>query len=203
RARRRLVESVLDRYDTNVAPRWPRLRAHIVHGDLNLDNVLFDDSDRISAIVDFGDVGHTAEVGDFAIGLASLLRGRPLDDVFRVARIAIDGYQSRIPLEAEEFEVLGDLVATRLAAIVVISAWRVARYPENADYIQAWDEDSWTLLELVGDIGADRFSEELGAAPRAASTGALIERRSGALGALLTGLSYADPVHVARGAGVW
>jgi 4-aminobutyrate aminotransferase-like enzyme/Ser/Thr protein kinase RdoA (MazF antagonist) len=201
--RRRLVESVLDRYDTNVAPRWPWLRAQVVHGDLNLDNVLFDDTDRISAIVDFGDVGHTAQVGDFAIGLASLIRGRPFDDVFRVARVAVDGYQSHIPLEAEEFEVLGDLVATRLAAIVVISAWRVARYPENADYIQAWDEDSWPLLELIADIGCERFSEELGAAPPAVSTGALIERRSDALGALLTGLTYSEPVHVVRGEGVW
>lgn len=201
--RRRLVESVLDRYEANVAPRWPRLRAHVVHGDLNLDNVLLDDGGRISAIVDFGDVGHTAQIGDFAIGVASLIRGRPLDDVFRVARIATDGYQSRIPLEADELDVLGDLVATRLAAIVLISAWRVARYPENAEYIQAWDEDSWRLLELIGDIGPERFSEELGAARPPVPTDALIERRSDALGAMLTQLTYSDPIHVASGEGAW
>jgi len=202
-SRRRLVESVLDRYDGNVAPRWPRLRAHVVHGDLNLDNVLFDDNVQISAIVDFGDVCHTAQVGDFAIGLASLIRGRPLEDVFRVARIATDGYQSRIPLEAEEFEVLGDLVAARLAAIVVISAWRVARYPENAGYIQAWDEDSWRLLELIGDVGSERFSEELGATRPTVPTDALIKRRSDAVGAMLTRLTYSDPIHVVCGTGVW
>jgi 4-aminobutyrate aminotransferase-like enzyme/Ser/Thr protein kinase RdoA (MazF antagonist) len=202
-SRRRLVESVLDRFEANVAPRWPRLRAHVVHGDLNLDNVLLDDAGRISAIVDFGDVGHTAQIGDFAIGVASLIRGRPLDDVFRVARIASDGYQSRIPLEPDELDVFGDLVATRLAAIVVISAWRVARYPENAEYIQAWDEDSWRLLELIGDIGSERFSEELGAARAPASTDALINRRAEALGAVLTELTYSDPIHVARGEGAW
>jgi 4-aminobutyrate aminotransferase-like enzyme/Ser/Thr protein kinase RdoA (MazF antagonist) len=201
--RRRLVESVLDRHDEHVAPRWSRLPAHVVHGDLNLDNVLFDDHGRITGIVDFGDVGHTAQVGDFAIGLASLLRGRPLDDVFRIARIATDGYQSRIPLEAEEADVLGDLVATRLAAIVVISAWRVARYPENAEYIQAWDDDSWRLLELIGDIGGRRFAEELGAARATTPTAPLIERRVDALGALLTPLTYAEPVHVVGGEGVW
>jgi 4-aminobutyrate aminotransferase-like enzyme len=194
---------VLDRYDANVAPRWSRLRAHVVHGDLNLDNVLFDDTGRISGIVDFGDVGHTAQVGDFAIGLASLMRGRPLDDVLRVGRLAADGYQSRIPLEGEELDVLGDLVATRLAAIVVISAWRVAQYPENAEYIQAWDEDSWQLLELVGDLGPERFAQELGAARPAAATHALVERRSGTLGAMLTGLSYSDPVHLGRGERAW
>ena len=34
---------VLDRFEERVAPRWPRLRAQVVHGDLNLDNVLLDD----------------------------------------------------------------------------------------------------------------------------------------------------------------
>jgi 4-aminobutyrate aminotransferase-like enzyme/Ser/Thr protein kinase RdoA (MazF antagonist) len=203
RRRLRLVESVLDRYEANVAPRWPRLRAHVVHGDFNLDNVLLDDASRISGIVDFGDLGHTAQIGDFAIGVASLIRGRPLDDVFRVARIAADGYQTRVPLEVDELDVFGDLVATRLAAIVVISAWRVARYPENADYIQAWDEESWRLLELIDDIGCERFSEELGAMRRPATTDALIRRRSDALGAVLTPLTYSDPVHVASGEGAW
>ncbi|HEX6460400.1 MAG TPA: aminotransferase class III-fold pyridoxal phosphate-dependent enzyme [Thermoleophilaceae bacterium] len=201
--RRGLVDSVLDRYEARVAPRWPRLRAQVVHGDLNLDNLLLDGAGRISGIVDFGDVSHTAQVGDFAIALASIIRGRPLDDVFRVARIAIDGYASRVPFEPEELEVLGDLVATRLAAIVVISAWRVARYPENAEYIQAWDHDSWRLLELIGEIGADRFSQELGAARPPVATDALARRRCHASGSLLTRLTYGEPVHVARGEGAW
>jgi len=203
RERRRLVESVLDRYEARVAPRWPRLRGQVVHGDLNLDNVLLDESGRISGIVDFGDAVHTAQIADFAVALASLMRGRSADDVFRIARIATDGYASRLPLEAEELELLGDLVATRLAQIVVISAWRVARYPDNATYIQAWDADSWRLLELIGEIGADRFSRELGAARPLVATDALARRRSDAMGAALTGLTYDDPVHVLRGEGAW
>ena len=201
--RRRLVEAVLDRYDARVVPRWPRLRAQVVHGDLNLDNVLLDDSGRISGIVDFGDATHTAQVADFAIALASLIRGRPPGDVFRVARIAIDGYASRVPLESEELEVLGDLVATRLAAIVLISAWRLARYPENAKYIQAWDDDSWRLLELIGEVGGDRFSQELGALRPPVAKDVLVRRRSDALGSALTRLTYTDPVHVVRGDGTW
>src|ERR671935_2040 len=75
---------------------------------------------------------------------------------------AIGDRDRRRLVEPEELELLGDLVATRLAAIVVISAWRVARYPENAEYIQAWDDDTWPLLELIGEIGGDRFAQELG-----------------------------------------
>jgi 4-aminobutyrate aminotransferase-like enzyme/Ser/Thr protein kinase RdoA (MazF antagonist) len=203
RERRRLVEAVLDRYEKRVAPQWPRLRAQVVHGDLNVDNVLLDEQGRISGIVDFGDAVHTAQVADFAVALASLVRGREAGEVFRVARIAIDGYASRLPLEPEELELLGDLVGTRLAQIVVISAWRVARHPENAAYIQAWDADSWRLLELIGEVGAERFSRELGAAAPPVPKDALARRRSEALGAALTPLTYEDPVHVVRGEGAW
>src|SRR6266513_150961 len=202
-SRRRLVENVLDRYEQRVAPRWPMLRAQVIHGDLNLDNVLLDGQGRISAIVDVGDVGFSAQVADFAVGLASLVRGRPDDDVVRAARLAIDGYQSRIPLEPLELELLGDLVAARLAAIVTISAWRVERYPENAAYIQAWDDDSWKLLEQFEAYGSDKVAVELGAPQPVVPTSQLAKRREAALGPALTGLTYAQPVHVVRAEGVW
>jgi 4-aminobutyrate aminotransferase-like enzyme/Ser/Thr protein kinase RdoA (MazF antagonist) len=202
-SQRRIVENVLDRYDQRVAPRWPELRAQVVHGDLNLDNVLLDDQGRIAAILDFGDVGFSAQAADFAVGLASLLRGRPDDDVFRAARIAIDGYQSRIPLEPLELGLLADLVAARLAAIVTISAWRVERYPENAAYIQAWDDDSWKLLELFDATGADEVGRALGGPPPTTPTGELARRRAEVLGPALTDLTYSRPIHVVRGEGVW
>jgi 4-aminobutyrate aminotransferase-like enzyme/Ser/Thr protein kinase RdoA (MazF antagonist) len=201
--RRQLVERVLDRYEQRVAPVWPRLRAQVVHGDFNLDNIFLDDRDRVAGIVDFGDIAHTAQVADFAIALASLLRGRPADHVFRIARIAIDGYESRTPLEPIEREVLGDLVAARLATIVAISAWRVGRYPENAEYIQAWDADSWNLLEHFASCGLDVVGRELGAASPPAATNELARRRRAALGAALTPLTYREPLHVVRGEGVW
>jgi 4-aminobutyrate aminotransferase-like enzyme/Ser/Thr protein kinase RdoA (MazF antagonist) len=202
-SRRRLVNNVLDRYEHRVAPRWPMLRAQIVHGDLNLDNVLVDERGRIAAIVDFGDVGFSAQVADFAVGLASLVRGRAAEDVFRAARIAIDGYQSRIPVEPLELELLGDLVAARLAAIVTISAWRVERYPENAAYIQAWDDDSWQLLEQFDAYGYDKVAVELGAPRPVVPTTELAKRRVDALGPALTELTYDQPVHVVRAEGVW
>jgi 4-aminobutyrate aminotransferase-like enzyme/Ser/Thr protein kinase RdoA (MazF antagonist) len=202
-SRRRLVEDVLDRFEERVAPRWPLLRAQVCHGDLNLDNVLLDNEGRISGITDFGDINFTAQAADFAIALASLLRGRPAGDLFRAGRIAIDGYQSRIPLEPIELELLGDLVAARLAAIVTISAWRTERYPENAKYIQAWDDDSWALLAQFDALGYDNVARELGAPQPLVSTPELARRRGEALGPALTDLTYRRPVHVVRGEGVW
>jgi 4-aminobutyrate aminotransferase-like enzyme/Ser/Thr protein kinase RdoA (MazF antagonist) len=201
--RRRLVADVIDRFEQHALPRWPLLRSQVVHGDFSLDNVFLDERDRVAGIVDFGDTGHTAAVADFAIALASLLRGRPNDDVFRVGRIAVDGYAGRAPLEPHELEVLGDLVAARLAALVAISAWRVERYPENAEYIQAWDEGSWPLLEFFASTGRDDVSRAFGGGAPVEPTEELTRRRRRLLGAALTDLTYEHPVHVVRGQGVW
>jgi 4-aminobutyrate aminotransferase-like enzyme len=187
-ARPDLVRAVLDRH---ARIEWERLPAQVVHGDLNLGNVLLDEHGFVTGIVDFGDSCHTARVADLAIAVASLMRGRAIDDAMRIGRIAVDGYERHAPLEAVERDVFGDLVATRLAAIVTISAWRSARYPENAAYIQQEDDDSWRLLA------------EWPEAKPPVPTHALRERREAAVGALLTSLTYDEPVHVVRGDGAW
>src|SRR5690242_1818698 len=201
--RRAIVERVLDRYEARVAPAWPRLRAQVVHGDLALDNVLLDERGRVTGIVDFGDVMHTALVADLAAAVASVLRGRTGANVLRTARVFLDGYQSVTPLEELELDLVGDVLAARLATIVTISAWRVRRYPENAEYIQAWDAGSWALLEEFDALGGEAVGRELGAAPPAAPSGGLAERRQQVLGPAITRLTYARPVHVARGEGPW
>ena len=201
--RRGLVAGVIDTFEREVVPRWPHLRAQVVHGDFTLGNVLLDERGRISGIVDFGDCAYSAQIGDFAIGLASLLRGRAGDDVFRIGRIAVDGYASRLPFEEIELDALGHLVAARLAMIVAISAWRVRRYPENAEYIQAEDDDSWALVELFARLGPEVVARELGAARPFVPTAELAQRRADTLGALLTPLTYSEPVHTVRGEGVW
>jgi 4-aminobutyrate aminotransferase-like enzyme/Ser/Thr protein kinase RdoA (MazF antagonist) len=201
--RRALVGRVLDRFEARVAPEWERLRAQVVHGDFNLDNLLLDEHDRVAGILDFGDCCHTAIAADLAASVASFLRGRPTEDVFRAARVSLDGFTSVLPLEPLEVQLLGDLVAARLATIVSVSAWRTRRFPENAEYIEAWDEDSWRLLELFDELGPDAVASELGAHGPSSPTGDLARRRHEAFGALLTPLTYERPVHAARAEGVW
>jgi 4-aminobutyrate aminotransferase-like enzyme/Ser/Thr protein kinase RdoA (MazF antagonist) len=200
--RRQIVERVLDRYEKRVLPRWDYLPAQVVHGDFTLDNVLVDERGRVSGITDFGDLGFATLAGDLAIDLCSILRVGG-EEPFRTARIAIDGYQSRIPLEDEELDLLGDLVLARLAALVAISAWRVERYPENAEYIQSWDDESWALLEQFDALGFDQVAQELGAPQPPQPTDELVRRRSTVLGSAMTGLTYRNPVHIVRGEGVW
>jgi 4-aminobutyrate aminotransferase-like enzyme/Ser/Thr protein kinase RdoA (MazF antagonist) len=203
--RRALAARVLDRFEERVAPVFDGLRAQVVHNDLTLDNVLLD-GDRVSGIVDLGDLTHTALVCDLAIALAAVTWRRA--DPLEAAEATIAGYGAVIPLEDVEADVLADLLAARLAAWGVIAAWRVTRHPDNAAYITAGEDDAWTLLDELETAGDERVRQRLRAA---ALTGAvpytpvptpgLARRRRAVLGA--APLSYRDPVHIVAGRGVW
>ena len=101
-----------------------------------------------------------------------------------------------------ELELLGDLLAARLITIVTVSAWRVVRYPENAEYIQAWDDDTWPMIEQFDAMGPDashrRWERRRLPSPtpswRAPGGGAWPGDHAS---------TYARPVHVIRGQGVW
>ena len=138
-AQRALVERVLDRYDAVVAPVWPSFRAQVVHTDLTTDNALVDERGRITGIVDFGDASHSALIVDLAGVLDSLLADRHGDELFRAARLILDGYQRHVPLEPLELRLLGELLATRAAVTITISSWRSDRGLEDAAFAERYN----------------------------------------------------------------
>jgi 4-aminobutyrate aminotransferase-like enzyme/Ser/Thr protein kinase RdoA (MazF antagonist) len=208
-SQRDIAELVLDRFDGGVATHLSGLRAQPIHNDLTLDNVLLDDGHRVSGIVDFGDLTHTALICDLAIALVSLMWGR--SDPLETAERAIGGYNSVLSIEPDEAELLADLVAARLTALVLIAAWRVRRYPENSDYITANVDLAWALLERLDALGFEAIKERMRAACTHAaghaadgsrpSKNELLERRERVLGPALSPLSYREPLYLVRGLG--
>src|SRR5216683_532635 len=202
--RRAQVEWVLDRFEARVAPALPGLRAQVIHGDMSLDNVLFDDDLRVSGIVDFGDMTHAPLVCDLAVAIADVLHGR--DDAIEAAEAIIGGYVSVTPLEDEEAGLLGDLVAARLATEVTVTAWRQGLYPDNAAYAASGEPGARAFLDAIEAEGIDtvarRFREACRRLPyQRSATRGLLERRHRALPR--SPLFYEHPVHLVRGEGVW
>jgi len=210
-----LVVRALDGFEKRALPVLPRLRAQMIHGDLSLSNVLFDAELRPTAVVDFGDMTHSPLACDLAVTLAAVLRGG--ENTFETAESVLRGYGTVTLLEGEEVAVLADAVAARLAATVLISAWRVGRFGDNADYITAYDAGSWAMLELFDELGTNAVRERFlhAAAPALAwrnsepltpsgrSTSELLEKRNRLLGSAHYPLSYDRPLHLVRAEGVW
>jgi 4-aminobutyrate aminotransferase-like enzyme len=152
---------------------------------------------------------HTALACDLTAALASFVRGR--DDTLQSMTSVLAGYGSVTPIDPDEAAILGDLLLGRLCTTLLVSAWRVRQYPENAEYIQAWDPHSWQLLAILDDIGFDRSAEILRglcgpsaaavSLPGAVDDSELLSRRQRVLGGELGELSYDRPLHLVRGAG--
>ena len=203
-ARRAQAERVLDRFEARAAKVLPGLRAQVIHGDMSMYNVLFDDDLRVSGIVDFGDMTHAPLVCDLAVAIADMLHGR--DDAIAAADAMIGGYVSVTPLEDDEADLLADLVAARLATEVVVTAWRSERYPDNAAYAESSEPAARAFLDAIEATGLDtvarRFREACRGLPyRSSDTGELLERRRRVLPR--SPLFYQHPVHLVRGEGVW
>jgi 4-aminobutyrate aminotransferase-like enzyme/Ser/Thr protein kinase RdoA (MazF antagonist) len=206
-ARRALVDRVLDRFDAVVAPAWPSLRAQLVHGDFTVDNALTDDRGLVTGIVDFGDMSHSALIIDLASVLDSVLNGRHGDELFRVARLVLDGYQRHAPLEPIELRLMGEVLATRAAVTIAISSWRADRGLEDGAFAERYNEQvartMATLLEVGWDEVARRFGADVPRVVTSTDRARLIERRTAILGPALEPLTYERPIQMASAQGIW
>ena len=145
--RRALVERFIDRFEQFVLPAMPNLRTQVIHNDLNPHNVLVAeyDPDLVTGVIDFGDAVRAPLVNDPAVAAAyrNGNAGHPLETVSEF----IAGYHAVLPLEDAEFEILFDLVATRMILAVLITSWRAAIQPENREYILRNAPSAWAGLE--------------------------------------------------------
>jgi 4-aminobutyrate aminotransferase-like enzyme/Ser/Thr protein kinase RdoA (MazF antagonist) len=202
--RRAPMQRLLDRF-AGLDEATHKLPASALHGDVTLSNLLLAGG-RISGVIDFGDMHHTARVADLAIGLTSLLRES--GDLWADAGRFLDGYQRVLPLEPAEVELIGELVLARSAASVLISAWRAPLYPDNEEYLTSLVVGSWRILDQLGDVEqselANRFHRLCGTSRVAtAPDPTLLLRRKAVLGGELSPLFYRQPLQVVRGEGPW
>jgi 4-aminobutyrate aminotransferase-like enzyme/Ser/Thr protein kinase RdoA (MazF antagonist) len=202
---RDLINTALDRYEQVVTPIWPRLRAQVIHTDLVASNVLVDDAGHISGIIDFGDASWTAVVIDLVSVLRTVTAGRAGDELFRAARIAIDGFEKVTPLEPQERAIMGELLAARSCAAVVIPASRAGMYADpDALQPDVRETGEAVLRELVS-VGWEEVGRKLGGREPGAglSVPDLAEWRKRVIGPAMTNTFYREPLHLVRGDGVW
>lgn len=200
---RAAVEAVLDRFEEVVLPVWPSLRAQVVHGDLTVDNALVDADGFITGVIDFGDMSHSALAIDVASILDSLTAGRDGHEIFRAARLILDGYQELTPLEPGEIRIMGELWAARCAVTIAIGSWRSARELEDPEFAQRFNEVVLRTIETILSAGWEETATLLGGGARLPGDAELIARREAAFGPAMEPLTYDRPIHMASARGVW
>ncbi|MCW8924730.1 MAG: phosphotransferase [Xanthomonadales bacterium] len=132
---RPLITGVLDHFEQNVSPLLDTLRNQVIYNDMNLDNVLLDESKPrcISGLIDFGDLVSSPLVMDPAIAAAYQLSAG--EDPLAGALPLIAGYHAVYPLHDHELRLLPDLIMTRLVTSLLIGSFRATLFPDNRDYL--------------------------------------------------------------------
>ena len=144
---RALVARVFARHEARVVPRLRALRAGVMHQDANDNNLIVaDDGGTVTGLIDFGDMTFGRQINELAVTLAYALLD--LDDLHAAAGPLIGAYAAAFPLEADEAEVLFDLVATRLAVSICVSSHRGREFPENR-YLQVSRAAALRLLAVL------------------------------------------------------
>jgi 4-aminobutyrate aminotransferase-like enzyme/Ser/Thr protein kinase RdoA (MazF antagonist) len=130
------LERLISAFDRRTAPLLASLPRAAIHGDPNDYNVLVGGGDdvesrdqRVTGLVDFGDMTYSFRIGDLAIAIAYVVLGE--SDPLAVAASMLRGYCERMTPTDDELAALFGLVILRLCTSVCIAADQQAQRPDN------------------------------------------------------------------------
>lgn len=215
---RQLVEGIIDHFTTEVFPHLGDLRWQIIHNDVNSSNILVakDDHEQIAGIIDYGDMVHAPLVCDIAIAAAGI--SHHVDDpITAFCQVAL-GFDDVTSLEAEEVDLLYDLIIARIAAEFVICNWRIVNPIGPTEDLEKYVAQFGAALDRILAVGREEtrarlrlalkfppYCPEPGEVDQADTDAVLddmIERRAKLLGPNQY-MFYDRPLHMIKGKGIW
>jgi 4-aminobutyrate aminotransferase-like enzyme/Ser/Thr protein kinase RdoA (MazF antagonist) len=213
-------------------PRLRALRSQAIHGDCHAGNLLVDaNGNSVCGILDFGDMIHAPVIFEPAVAMSELLTESvtPLESLDEVLR----GYARQQALNADEVDLLFDIVIARHAVTVLVHAWRRRHDPPGARVLEeasvhaarslqhllqldrqsvsrAWHEAAGTVSPATASVGATASLEAtvspaatVGMAGSATAEPSADLARRHRLMGAGAELFYEKPLHLVRGEGVW
>ena len=157
---RSVVETYLVNFEQSTWPLLGELRSGVIHNDANDYNVLVhldaSGEQSVAGLLDLGDLIHGPLVYEVAVASAYVMQSA--GDPMRAAAAVVRGYHARLPLTAQEFDVLFDLITVRLCSTVTLAAKQSAADP-GRDYLTVSEEGAWRTLDKLRGVKRASASE--------------------------------------------
>ncbi|SHH93809.1 aminotransferase class III-fold pyridoxal phosphate-dependent enzyme [Marivita hallyeonensis] len=144
--RRALLSSALAGFET-ISHALRTLPQQAIHNDANDYNILVAGElgdQRISGLIDFGDMCSGPRICDLAIAAAYVVLDHPQPD--RALEALVEGYHDVYPLTGVELDLLWPLIRMRLAVSVVNSHLMAVETPDDP-YVVISQAPAWRFLE--------------------------------------------------------
>lgn len=147
---RHAVKQVFDHNLENVLPHFASLTRQIIHNDANDNNIIVSNN-RVTSLIDFGDIIIAPRIAGLAVACAYILDGE--DPVLRAVDV-VRGYHQVQPLTPKELELLFPLIALRIATSITMAAIQSAAEPDN-EYLLISQEKFTSLIHQLIDTSHD------------------------------------------------
>ena len=139
----------MELYEAHILPAIPSMKRGVIHGDMNMYNIILcriGEKYEISGLIDFGDSVRSYYLFELAILLsnATLDSDNPIEFVVPFIR----GYLDAFSLSPEERDCLYYAVLAHLCTAGVKGEYNVSLAPDNK-YIQIYVPKSWRVLTIL------------------------------------------------------
>jgi len=155
-AKLKLVQEIVSAFKNRVESSYGLLEKGVIHGDLNEQNILVQESVPgskefgIHGIIDFGDLQERYYIFELAISLAYLMLqclGTNIDPI-QGSAILLAGYSKHRTIPKLELELLRVCVCGRLCQSVVMGQYTYSLDPGN-EYLLTTAKAGWELLNRI------------------------------------------------------
>jgi len=156
-----LVTPTLRRLEHEVYPLLPSLRRQVIHQDGHGANLLRESvhSDKVVGIIDFGDMVYGPLICDLAVSLADFIDAGP--GPVEAAAAMCRGFQSVLPLQSKETDLLLDLVVARQILILELFEFRRRKMRRPPRFVITDQPAIIASLNLLTGLDRVAFNEGL------------------------------------------
>ena len=146
--KKKMVERVLEGFETHVQPKIPSMKCGTIHGDPHCSNIVVRSQNgeyQIAGIIDFCDCSRSCCLFDLVVMLANCAMSEVEDPVRSIGPV-LCGYLAAFPLSEEEIGCVYHLILARLCQEAVLSDIQLMKDPRNS-YLASIPGPAWKLAE--------------------------------------------------------
>ena len=158
RNKEKIVDYFVDQYKKNVVPKKGKFRSGVIHNDCNDHNIIVGIDNKISGLIDFGDIVHSFLVVEPAVCIAYAILGE--EDIFSICADIVKGFNCSFKLMPEEINSIIYLVCLRLCISVVMSKYRSKLFPNNK-YLLVSNKKAWEVLYYMYNQDLRKWAHKL------------------------------------------
>jgi Ser/Thr protein kinase RdoA (MazF antagonist) len=156
----RLIKETIADFDKEYPAVQKSLYKSLIHNDINLSNLLYDQQSKLIGIIDFTEISHTHRICEAAVALAYVMQVGGID-YLKIGQSFIQGYAKSHCFTKNEQDVLLLFTKLRLSITIIYNTMRQHFRKEETDVQARYICNAKNMLSKLSETTNNEFVEKL------------------------------------------